>query len=250
MDGLRHRHDRDGFTLMEMLIVVAIIAILIAIAIPVFNSQLEKARKATCDANCRSLTAVVRTDYMTDGTTYIDAFTKEYATCKYNCPDKGTLTCDSATGTVSCSIHSPSESSSTPFQKDDIQSLAGDMNSVLTKLLANGKAAINYSASYKGTTYPCVSLGNISYASIGGKSLAQLLTDAGLTNDKESIIKNAGGMTFLSPYGTSVLGTAYTDPNDNNKEVLIYADGSKYTVNKTKLSGQYGYYLSDKSNLP
>jgi len=43
-----------GFTLMEMLIVVAIIAVLIAIAIPVFTSQLEKSREATDGANIRS----------------------------------------------------------------------------------------------------------------------------------------------------------------------------------------------------
>ncbi|MBR3317083.1 MAG: prepilin-type N-terminal cleavage/methylation domain-containing protein [Atopobiaceae bacterium] len=46
---------RDGgFTLMEMLIVVAIIAVLIAIAIPVFTSQLEKSRESTDLANVRS----------------------------------------------------------------------------------------------------------------------------------------------------------------------------------------------------
>ena len=36
--------NTKGFTLMEMLIVVAIIAILVAIAIPTFTKQLEKAR--------------------------------------------------------------------------------------------------------------------------------------------------------------------------------------------------------------
>lgn len=36
---------KTGFTLMEMLIVIAIIAVLIAIAIPVFSSQLEKPEK-------------------------------------------------------------------------------------------------------------------------------------------------------------------------------------------------------------
>lgn len=35
--------NRKGFTLMEMLIVVAIIAILVIIAIPTFNSALAKA---------------------------------------------------------------------------------------------------------------------------------------------------------------------------------------------------------------
>jgi len=43
-----------GFTLMEMLIVVASIAILVAITIPVLNSQLEKSREATDLANVRS----------------------------------------------------------------------------------------------------------------------------------------------------------------------------------------------------
>ena len=37
----------SGFTLAELLIVVAIIAVLVAIAIPVFTTQLEKAREAT-----------------------------------------------------------------------------------------------------------------------------------------------------------------------------------------------------------
>ena len=48
-----------GFTLMEMLIVVAIIAVLIAIAIPIFTSQLEKSREAADAANVRSKYAEV-----------------------------------------------------------------------------------------------------------------------------------------------------------------------------------------------
>ena len=48
------RERREGFTMAELLIVVAIIAVLVAIAIPVFNSQLEKSREATDEANIRS----------------------------------------------------------------------------------------------------------------------------------------------------------------------------------------------------
>lgn len=51
--------NSKGFTLMEMLIVVAIIAILVAIAIPTFTNQLEKAREATDMANLRSAYAEV-----------------------------------------------------------------------------------------------------------------------------------------------------------------------------------------------
>lgn len=47
-----------GFTLVEMLIVVAIIAILVAVSIPMVNANLEKARKATDDANLRAAKTV------------------------------------------------------------------------------------------------------------------------------------------------------------------------------------------------
>lgn len=48
------KNSKKGFTLMEMLIVVAIIAILVAIAIPVFTTQLDNAKRATDDANIRT----------------------------------------------------------------------------------------------------------------------------------------------------------------------------------------------------
>ena len=56
MKKLLKKDDR-GFTLAELLIVVAIIAVLVAISIPIFTSQLEKARQSTDAANCRALYA-------------------------------------------------------------------------------------------------------------------------------------------------------------------------------------------------
>lgn len=53
------KKNRKGFTLAELLIVVAIIAVLVAIAIPVFTSQLEKSREATDLANIRAAYAEV-----------------------------------------------------------------------------------------------------------------------------------------------------------------------------------------------
>ena len=63
------KKNNKGFTLAELLIVVAIIAVLVAIAIPVFTSQLEKSREATDIANVRSAYATVVASYLVDGTT-------------------------------------------------------------------------------------------------------------------------------------------------------------------------------------
>ena len=49
--------SKKGFTLAELLIVVAIIAVLVAIAVPLFVGALSKAEEATFDANQRSLKA-------------------------------------------------------------------------------------------------------------------------------------------------------------------------------------------------
>ena len=61
------KNNKKGFTLAELLIVVAIIAVLVAIAIPVFTSQLEKSREATDIANVRSAYAEVVTNYLSKG---------------------------------------------------------------------------------------------------------------------------------------------------------------------------------------
>ncbi|WP_312636657.1 prepilin-type N-terminal cleavage/methylation domain-containing protein [Oscillibacter sp.] len=52
------KNSKKGFTLMEMLIVVAIIGVLVAISIPVFTAKLTDARKAADDANMRTAKAV------------------------------------------------------------------------------------------------------------------------------------------------------------------------------------------------
>ena len=51
--------NKKGFTLAELLIVVAIIGVLVAISIPIFTSQLKKARLATNQANARAAYAAV-----------------------------------------------------------------------------------------------------------------------------------------------------------------------------------------------
>lgn len=64
---MRIKRSKKGFTLAELLIVVAIIGVLVAISIPIFSGQLEKAREATDAANIRSQYAEVLTDAMMGG---------------------------------------------------------------------------------------------------------------------------------------------------------------------------------------
>lgn len=59
-------NGKKGFTLAELLIVVAIIAVLVAISIPIFSAQLEKSREATDAANIRSAYAEVSADLLSD----------------------------------------------------------------------------------------------------------------------------------------------------------------------------------------
>ena len=58
---MREKMNKKGFTLAELLIVVAIIAVLVAIAIPVFTTQLEKARESTDMADARAYYAEIAT---------------------------------------------------------------------------------------------------------------------------------------------------------------------------------------------
>lgn len=63
---MQKKNNKKGFTLAELLIVVAIIAVLVAIAIPIFTTQLEKSREATDLSNVRSAYAELVTTYLTD----------------------------------------------------------------------------------------------------------------------------------------------------------------------------------------
>ena len=57
MKNFTREHKTKGFTLAELLIVVAIVAILVAVSIPIFSGQKEKAARATDIANARAIKA-------------------------------------------------------------------------------------------------------------------------------------------------------------------------------------------------
>ena len=91
---MKKMNEKKGFTLAELLIVVAIIAVLVAVAIPVFTAQLDKARAATELANARSTYAEAVSQYLTDDTK--TSLTKTYDGIAY----AATTTDSGATWTV------------------------------------------------------------------------------------------------------------------------------------------------------
>jgi type IV pilus assembly protein PilA len=68
----RRREDDEGFTLIELMVVVLIVAILIAIAVPTFLGARERAQDRAAQANLRSALRAEKTYYV-DNEAYTDA---------------------------------------------------------------------------------------------------------------------------------------------------------------------------------
>ena len=65
---MNRKTRKKGFTLIEMLVVIAIIAVLVAIVIPVVSNVTGKARAATDAANLRSVMGLANTLLMENST--------------------------------------------------------------------------------------------------------------------------------------------------------------------------------------
>jgi prepilin-type N-terminal cleavage/methylation domain-containing protein len=68
--NMKKRSRSKGFTLAELLIVVAIISVLVAVSVPIFTNQLKKSRLATNQANARAAKSAVLTTWMTEKYSY------------------------------------------------------------------------------------------------------------------------------------------------------------------------------------
>lgn len=99
--------NKKGFTLIELIVVIAILGILALFLVPSFIGYADDAQKATCDANRHLIErsykfykvkneGVVLSDY-------IDGDGSEYQGSQ--CPSNGTYSYDNANEKVLCSIH-------------------------------------------------------------------------------------------------------------------------------------------------
>lgn len=106
------RMKKSGFTLVEIMIVVLIIGLLAAIAIPGFMKARTEARAQTCANNCRLYEAAMEQELM-KGNDAVTCATVDPEYFKGNtlpvCPDEGTYSYTAANATVTCSVHGAAE---------------------------------------------------------------------------------------------------------------------------------------------
>ena len=68
-----HMNRKQGFTLAELLIVVAIIGVLVAVSVPIFTAQRRKAVDAVNKANIRAAKAMALAAFYDDKTVYVSS---------------------------------------------------------------------------------------------------------------------------------------------------------------------------------
>ncbi len=147
-----------GFTLAELLVVVAIIAVLVAVSIPIFAGQTEKAKNAVCEANRRSLLAAYRASEMSDidktVTDWVKTAAEECGGQASNnsvtglCPEDGTylvLAGEDGSVTITCSVHGDIGGTYANLIADGILSDLDQMRTGDNKTLAQYLASKNQS---------------------------------------------------------------------------------------------------------
>jgi prepilin-type N-terminal cleavage/methylation domain-containing protein len=100
----RKIHNK-GFTLVELIVVIAITAILATVAAPSFVAYTERAKEQVCNTNCLQLERMYDAYLILEDIEHIDfmfvQYLQEYG--KNICPDHGDISY--VDGKVQCNVH-------------------------------------------------------------------------------------------------------------------------------------------------
>ncbi|MGH4118100.1 prepilin-type N-terminal cleavage/methylation domain-containing protein [Clostridium sp.] len=94
-----------GFTLIELIIVISIIAILITITVPAYGGYIKKAKVEVCNANCVQLERMYEMHFEAKGIEHTDVVFEQFVQGqgKEICPEHGVITY--VDEKVRCSAH-------------------------------------------------------------------------------------------------------------------------------------------------
>lgn len=100
-------NKKKGFTLAELLVVLAILAILVAVAVPLFTGAISNAQKTAVDANYRAIRAAAVTKILTSNDADLQAGPAWTATANIGANGEMTNLAVSKCDTAPANSHTP-----------------------------------------------------------------------------------------------------------------------------------------------
>lgn len=225
MQKYHQTQNKTAFTLIELIIVLAVLAIIIAIAIPLFISLKDQANATVCKTNQNQ---IVRYYYVNrlqqenpDALKLSDVLAKSdeiFSDHHVMCPSGGTYTADDEKNVIICSIHGNTENPPTnPVNTTDMIYLSGDEKYPVKTW--GDIETFDYKASGQpGTIIPN---GTVFYY----RGSYYLFRDNQYFNDhiKENL------STYIAKYGVKIDTTAFKSPSPStNPGDIKLVDGKTY----------------------